>query len=94
MSLKKGQINPLNFLNLRKLEWAPAHFSKVSIDHFIDTKELEYWIEYNLDSRYFLKKNVFVNSKNRIGENLIIGIEDPKELTYLMIGCPILHKRI
>lgn len=94
MSLKRGQVNPLNFLNLRKLEWPPKHFSRISIDNFLDIKEIEYWIEYNLESRYFIKKFANINDKNKISETIVIGMEDPKELTYLMIGCPILHKRI
>jgi len=93
MSLKRGIINPLNVFNLRKLNWMPRHFSKASIEYFVDIKELEDWIEYNLDSRYFLKKSIFINDKNRISENLIIGVEDPKELTYLMIGCSLLYNR-
>jgi len=93
MSLKRGTINPLNVFNLRKLNWMPKHFSKASVVHFIDIKELENWIEYNLESRYFLKKSVFITDKNRFSEHLIIGVEDPKELTYLMIGCSLLHNR-
>lgn len=93
MSLKRGTINPLNAFNLRKLEWMPKHFSKMSVDYFLDIKELESWIEYNLDSRYFLRKSISINEKNKFSEILVIGIEDPKELTYLMIGCSILHKR-
>jgi hypothetical protein len=93
MSLKRGIINPLNALNLRKLNWMPKHFSKAYIDQFIDIKELENWIEFNLESRYFLKNSIFITDKNRISEHLIIGVEDPKELTFLMIGCSFLHNR-
>lgn len=93
MSLNRGKVNPLSALNLRKLRFIPEHFSKIYIDNpKIDLKLLDHWINYNLNSRYAIKKNFVVDANRKITEAIEIGIEDPKEITMLTLGCPYLHK--
>jgi hypothetical protein len=90
MSLKRGVVNPLSVLGLRKLNFIPAHFEKVSISKIIDTQSLDHWINYNLNGRYAITKELSF-SDNKIVEILEIGFEDPKEITMLTLGCPYLH---
>lgn len=92
MSLSRGEVNPLSVLKLRKLNFIPEHFAKLSIDKNIDIKLLDHWINYNLNSRYALTKNLTLDQNKKMVEVVEVGIEDPKELTFLSLGCPYLHK--
>jgi hypothetical protein len=93
MSLSRGEINPLGVLGLRKLTFIPEHFSTLSVDRSIDAKLLDQWISYNLNSRYAIKKRLALDQNKKMVEVVEIGIEDPKELTMLSLGCPHLHKK-
>jgi hypothetical protein len=93
MSLSRNEINPLNVLNHRKLKFIPEHFAKISVGREIEIKLLEQWINYNLNSRYAIKRTYIVDQNNRLIEVYEIGIEDPKELTMLTLGCPYIHKK-
>lgn len=91
MSLSRGELNPLGVLKLRKLNFIPEHFKKICISHTVDIKLIDHWINYNLNSRYALKKNMTLDINNKIIDVLEIGIEDPREITMLSLGCPYLH---
>ena len=34
-----------------------------------------------------------IDDSNRITETLVIGLEDPKEITMLTLGCPYLYEK-
>jgi hypothetical protein len=91
MSLNRGEVNPLSVLGLRKLNFIPDHFSKVTVNKTIDTKLIDNWINYNLNSRYAISKNLSLDQNKKMIEVLEIGLEDPKEITMLTLGCPYLH---
>ena len=91
MSLSRGEINPLGVLGLRKLSFIPEHFTKISVDTFVNVKLLDHWIGYNLNSRYAIKKQYTVDHNNKMVEVLAVGIEDPREITMLTLGCPYIH---
>jgi hypothetical protein len=93
MSLSRGEINPLGVLGLRKLTFIPEHFSKLSFDRTIDIKLLEHWVSYNLNSRYAIIRRIALDQNKKMVEVVEIGIEDPRELTMLSLGCPYLHKK-
>lgn len=91
MSLNRGTVNALSVLGFRKLSFIPAHFSKISIHNRIDTKAVEHWIEYNLNSRYSIQPNYGLDNSRKVQQITEIGLEDPKELTLLSLGCHYLH---
>jgi hypothetical protein len=93
MALVRGEVNPLGSLNLRKLEVIPAHFSVISVEILSDINKINHWINYNLNSRYAIKKKKSLDRNNTIIEVIEIGIEDPTELTMLILGCPHIHKK-
>jgi hypothetical protein len=93
MPLNRGKINPLNVLGLRKLSFIPEHFSKISIDHKTDIKLLEHWIEYNLNSRYGIQQRFSIDDDRKMINVIDIGLEDPRELTMLTVGCQYIHKK-
>jgi len=91
MSLSRGEVNPLGVLGLRKLSFIPEHFTKISVDTFVNVKLLDHWIGYNLNSRYAIKKQYTVDHNNKMVEVLEVGMEDPREITMLTLGCPYIH---
>ncbi len=94
MSLNRGEVNPLSVLGLRKLDFIPEHFFVLTLENkFYDIKSIEYWINYNLNSRYAIKQTVVINESRKIVNATKIGLEDPKEITMLSLGCPDLYKK-
>lgn len=93
MALTKGRVNPLNVLDLRKLDRIPPNFAKLTIKDSSKIREIDNWIYTNLDSRYCIRKMQTVEtSTNKLVLVYEIGIEDPRELTMLSLGCPFLHR--
>lgn len=92
MSLSRGTVNPLSVLGFRKLNFIPEHFAKIKINKTVDLKLLDHWINYNLNSRYALVKALDLDHDKKMIEVVEIGIEDPKEITMLTLGCPYIHK--
>ena len=94
MSLSRGEVNPLGVLGLRRLSFIPKHFTTVTVgNNLIDIKLLDHWINYHLNSRYAIKKSFKLDSSKKITEVIEIGIEDPRELTMLTLGCPYVHNK-
>jgi hypothetical protein len=93
MSLNRGTINALGLLGFRKLSFIPDHFTKLSIEHRFNVKDIEHWIEYNLNGRYAIRDSFGLDENRKLVPFTEIGMEDPKELTMLAIGCQHLHKK-
>lgn len=97
MSLSRGELNPLGVLGQRRLSFIPEHFCRIAIlgkdidklgNHKLDIKLLDHWINFNLNSRYSLKRSFILDKNRKMIEALEIGIEDPKESLILLLGCP------
>jgi hypothetical protein len=94
MALVRGEINPLGVLGMRKLSFIPEHFARITIKiHKSDIKILDRWINYNLNSRYAIKETIVLDESNKMVESIIIGMEDPKEITMFTLGCIKIHKQ-
>lgn len=93
MSLNRGEVNPLNVLDVRKLSFIPEHFAKIAISSNVDIKILDQWIYYHLNSRYGIKKTFKVNNDKQMVELIEVGFEDPKETSMLTLGCPYIYKQ-
>lgn len=94
MSLNRGSVNPLSVLGLRKLSFIPKHFTKFVIRSLHgDSRNIDSWINANLNSRYAIRKTFVVDDTNKIVEGLEIGIEDPVEISILTLSCPYLTVR-
>lgn len=88
--LRNKKPNPLNFLNLRKLEVPPPYFEYVSISLRYNLEDaLSLWITENLKGRYYIGKSVDLID-NSIETVLKIGFENPKELSFFTLACPLL----
>jgi len=81
--------NPLDVLNLRRVDFCPPHFSKTEMPRRYNIEAaICDWIEYNLKGRYFFGASVGVNKQNNLEPNYTIGFENAKELSFFMLACP------
>jgi len=92
MSISRGELNPLGVLELRKLSFVPEHFAKIAVSLQVDSRSIEKWIVTNLNSRYAFQKKFKINQDKKIITMIEIGLEDPKEITMLTLGCQYLYK--
>ena len=94
MKLKK--VNPLNVFKVRRAEFCPPYFESVTINETYNIiKALDDWIYNNLKGRYYIGKNLILSdtttTKNaQILNKIKIGFENPSELSYFMLACPLL----
>jgi hypothetical protein len=90
MALKNGKPNPLNYFNLRRVNFACPHFKYMVLDRFNPThiKQLSSWIDQNLNNRYYIGQGITLDSTNTIVYNTHIGFESEKELSFFTIACP------
>jgi hypothetical protein len=95
MALKNGKPNPLNYFNLRRVEFAAPHFKYTTIDKFNPTltKNLNTWIKNNLNNRYYIGQNIALDHNNTFIYTTTIGFESEKELSFFTIACPHLQQR-
>ena len=95
MALKTGKPNPLNYFDLRRVEFAAPHFKYTTIDKYNPTllKNLDTWIKHNLNSRYYIGQGLDLDNTNTIVYTTRIGFESEKELSFFTIACPLLQTR-
>lgn len=85
------ELNPLDILNIRRMNRIPKHFSKIKISdtsYVSDLGELESWIENRCKNRYSISKVANIDSSGKIKDSIYVGFEEEKELTYFMLACP------
>lgn len=92
MSLKTDSPNPLNVFNLRRVKFPPPHFEYVIINlqSLSLMEEIQEWVEYNCNSRYYLGKCITIDHSNSFINAYKIGFEDPKEVTFFKLACPLI----
>lgn len=95
MALKNGAPNPLNYFNLRRVEYAAPHFKYFTINKYNPSqiKNINEWIMENLNSRYYIGQGITLDNTNTIVYNTRIGFESEKEITFFTIACPHIHVR-
>jgi hypothetical protein len=82
-------LNPLDVLKKRKLDFLPVHFSKTKIsERAIWDNSLEAWVKTKLKGRYCILKSPSVDETGKLKSNFVLGLEDHKEMTYFMLACP------
>jgi hypothetical protein len=95
MSLKNGKPNPLNYFELRRVEFACPHFKYSIIEKYNPTliKNIDGWIRKTLNSRYYVGQGLTLDNTNTIVYTTMIGFESEKELSFFTIACPYLQVR-
>ena len=92
MALKNGKPNPLNYFDLRKVNF-PAfhfHFTHLSKNSPSYIKQLDQWIYHNLNGRYYVGQSLDLDQTNSIVYTTKVGFEQEKELSFFRIACPLL----
>lgn len=83
-------LNPLDILDARKLDFLPNHFAKVSISDIwaLDDDDVENWIRNHSTGRYAIERYPSSNKSEALRSTTFVGFEEEKELTYFMLACP------
>ena len=94
MAIKNGKPNPLNYFNLRRVEFACPHFKYITLDGYnpSNVKQINSWIRENLNSRYYIGQNIGLDNQSFI-YTLRIGFESEKDISFFTIACPYLQTR-
>lgn len=74
------EINPLNVLHQRQLDWLPEHFTSVEVSdtNTLRINTLSQWIYSNLKSRFCVVNTLNYNT-------VIFGFEDGAEASYFAL---------
>lgn len=88
--ISKGKINPLNVLEVRRVEFCPPYFETVVINPSYNLNvAIDDWIYNNLSGRYYIGPCIEdVGGTMGLKQKLKIGFETPSELSYFMLACP------
>jgi len=83
--------NHLDFCGARTTFSPPQHFTYINIPvRYNILESLDKWISQHLKGRYYIGRIISINQENNIVEQCKIGFEEPKELSYFTLACPLL----
>lgn len=92
MSLKNGKPNPLDYFDLRRVDYACPHFKYTTLDKYNPStvRALDEWIRKNLNYRFYIGQGIALDKTNTIVYTTRIGFESEKELSFFTIACPLI----
>jgi len=89
----KNFTNALNLFDLRQVQVPPPFFEYEDSEfayNFDVAVAVNSWIEKNTKGRYYIGRVTDVDSANTVSSMLRIGFENPKEMSYFLLACPLL----
>jgi len=94
MFSKTNQVNPLNYFNCRQFTKKPhgLEFLKLNYDWNDNEELLEKWILENLKGRFYIGKHLDVDVNGKIQSMILVGFENPKELSIFNLSCPFIKR--
>jgi|TARA_B100001094_G_C18160195_1_gene788840 hypothetical protein len=94
MFSKTNQINPLNYFNCRQFTKKPKglEYLKLNFDWNDNQELLEKWILENLKGRFYIGKHLDVDVNGKISNQILVGFENPKELSIFNLSCPFIKR--
>lgn len=88
---KTLKVNPLNAFGVRRTEFCPPYFETFTMEtRFNLSKALNEWIYENCRSRYYIGLTVELSDVVPYKQKIKIGFENPSELSYFIMACPLL----
>lgn len=94
MALKNNKPNPLNYFQMRRVDFCPPHFKCTTLKSFshMHNQQLNAWVKENLNYRYYIGQCLLLD-QNSFVFGTKIGFESEKELSFFTIACPYLYTR-
>lgn len=87
----RKEPNPYDYFGVRRLESCGPHLEKINLPFTYNLENaVQKWIEMNCKKRYFIGKGIQLTNENSIESCVTVGFEDPKELSYFVLACPLL----
>jgi hypothetical protein len=88
MALKNGKPNPLNLLDLRRVQFPARHFHYISLPKYSPgiLKSADNWIYNNLNGRYYIGQAIDLDNTNTITYVTKIGFEQEKEMSFFLLS--------
>ena len=88
MPIKNGKPNPLNYLDLRRVQFPARHFHYITLEKYSPSilKKADSWIYNNLNGRYYIGQAVDLDNTNTITYVTKIGFEQEKELSFFLLS--------
>ena len=85
------KIHPNDYFKVRRLKHQPPHLATIDLNQRYNLEQaIQNWIELKLKKRYFLGKTIGLTTEDKVEQVLRVGFEDPKELSYFVLACPLL----
>jgi len=81
------ELNQLEILGVRKLNYMPPHYTKMRIEPFA-MHYIEEWIQSKLSGRYCITAIPSITKNDSLKSEVYVGFEEEKEMTYFMLACP------
>lgn len=89
--MAKTGVNPLNVHHARRVDFCPPYFEFITITpSYSLNKTLDEWIYENTSSRYYIGNTVEASEGTPFKQKIKIGFENPSELSFFMLACPLL----
>ena len=86
--MKLKDPNPLDVLDIRRVNFCPPHFATVSIPRRYNLDQaICDWIISNLSGRYFFGNSVHLDEGKNFVPQHYVGFESSKELSFFMLAC-------
>lgn len=95
MALKNGKPNPLNYFDMRRVEFPSPHFKYTTVSKYSPSiiRNIDNWIKHNLNNRYYVGQDLALDHTNTFVYVTKIGFESEKDLSFFTIACPHLQIR-
>lgn len=87
MAIKNGKPNPLNLLDLRRVDFPARHFHYMTTPRYTPSlvKAIDNWIFNNLNGRYYVGQSIALDANNSIIYVTKIGFEQEKEMSFFLL---------
>jgi len=81
------ELNVVDVLKKRKLNFLPVHFKSITVDNF-NVVKIEDWVNTKLQGRFCITQIPHIDKDDKLRSTAVVGFEEEKELTYFMLACP------
>lgn len=88
MPIKNGKPNPLNLLDLRRVQFPARHFHYINLPKYHPSivKNIDLWVFNNLNGRYYIGQSINLDDTNTIVFVTKVGFEQEKELSFFLLS--------